>query len=143
MFCKCSGSKTQVFVFFPGVLEGLGSSGRLIGTISTYPGTCKCPCLVHRALLNGYIRKLVAYTLTFSSNSWSSISQCFVAFPRGPGGFRKLREACRNHFHLSRYLKMPRVTNYGQKLWGVTFSSLYGMPKEGILEVNEENILTA
>ena len=24
---------------FPGVLEGLGSSGRLIGTFSTYPGT--------------------------------------------------------------------------------------------------------
>ena len=28
---------------FLGVLEGLGSSGRLIGTISTYPGTHKCP----------------------------------------------------------------------------------------------------
>ena len=28
---------------FPGVLEGLGSSGRLIGTISTYHGTYRCP----------------------------------------------------------------------------------------------------
>ena len=28
---------------FPGVLEGLGSSGRLVGIISTYPGTYKCP----------------------------------------------------------------------------------------------------
>ena len=27
------------FCVFPGVLEGLGSSGRLVGTISTYPGT--------------------------------------------------------------------------------------------------------
>ena len=30
------------FWLFPGVLEGLGSSGRLIGTISTYPGTYRC-----------------------------------------------------------------------------------------------------
>ncbi len=30
---------------FPGVLEGLGSSGKLVRTISTYPGTCKCPGL--------------------------------------------------------------------------------------------------
>ena len=30
------------FCLFPGVLEGLGSSGRLIGSISTYPGTYKC-----------------------------------------------------------------------------------------------------
>ena len=27
------------FWLFPGVLEGLGSSGRLVGSISTYPGT--------------------------------------------------------------------------------------------------------
>ena len=31
------------FCFFPGVLEGLESSGRLIGSFSTYSGTCKCP----------------------------------------------------------------------------------------------------
>ena len=31
------------FWFFPGVLEGLGSSGRLVRTISTHPGTYKCP----------------------------------------------------------------------------------------------------
>ena len=31
------------FWFSPGVLEGLGSSGRLVGNISTYPGTCECP----------------------------------------------------------------------------------------------------
>ena len=28
----------------------------------------------------------------------------FLAFPRGPGGFRELREACRSHSHLSWYL---------------------------------------
>ena len=28
----------------------------------------------------------------------------FLAFPGGPGGFRELREAGRNHFHLSWYL---------------------------------------
>ena len=32
----------------------------------------------------------------------------FLAFPEGPGGFRELRKAGRNHFHLSWYL--PRVT---------------------------------
>ena len=31
------------FWLFPGVLEGLGNSGRLVGTISTYPCTYKCP----------------------------------------------------------------------------------------------------
>ena len=31
------------FGLFPGVLEGLGSSGRLIGSFSTYPGSCQCP----------------------------------------------------------------------------------------------------
>ena len=34
--------KTGLWLF-PGVLEGLGSSGKLVGTISTYPGTYKCP----------------------------------------------------------------------------------------------------
>ena len=31
----------------------------------------------------------------------------FLAFPGGPGGFRELREAYRNHFHLSWYLLVP------------------------------------
>ena len=42
----------------------------------------------------------------------------FVAFPRGPGGFRELREAYRNHFLLSWYLIVPGITSYGQKPWG-------------------------
>ena len=45
----------------------------------------------------------------------------FLAFPRGPGGFRELREAGRNHFHLSWYLIVPGITSYGQKpSWEVT-----------------------
>ncbi len=32
------GSKTKVFAFFPEVLEGLGRSGRLVGTVSTCKG---------------------------------------------------------------------------------------------------------
>ena len=47
----------------------------------------------------------------------------FLAFSRGPGGFRELREAGRNHFHLSWYLFVPGVTSYDQKPWGGTFSS--------------------
>ena len=42
----------------------------------------------------------------------------FLAFSRGPGGFRELREAGRIHFHLSWYLSDDVVTSYDQKLWG-------------------------
>ena len=35
--------KNSGFWLSPEVLEGLGSSGRLVGSISTYPGTCQCP----------------------------------------------------------------------------------------------------
>ena len=34
---KKSGRET--LAFFPGILEGLGNSGKLVGIISTYPGT--------------------------------------------------------------------------------------------------------
>ena len=39
----------------------------------------------------------------------------FMVFLEGPGGFRELREAYRNHFHLSWYLSVPGITSYGQK----------------------------
>ena len=39
----------------------------------------------------------------------------FLAFSEGPGRFRELREAGRNHFHLSWYLLLPGVTSYDQK----------------------------
>ena len=39
----------------------------------------------------------------------------FLAFPGGHGGFRELREAGRNHFHLFWYLLVPGVTSYDQK----------------------------
>ena len=46
----------------------------------------------------------------------------FLAFSRGPGGFRELREAGMNHFHLSWYLSDTVVTSYGQKSsWGDFF----------------------
>ena len=41
----------------------------------------------------------------------------FLAFPGGPGGFRELREAGRNHLHPSWYLLVPGVTSYGH--WGI------------------------
>ena len=34
------GFNNSGFWLFPWVLEGLGRSGRLVGTISTYPGIC-------------------------------------------------------------------------------------------------------
>ena len=45
----------------------------------------------------------------------------FLAFSRRPGGFRELREAGRNHFHLSWYLLVPGVPSYSQKPWGELF----------------------
>ena len=39
----------------------------------------------------------------------------FLAFPEGPGGFRELREAGRNHFHLSWYVLVLGVTSYSKK----------------------------
>ena len=38
-----------------------------------------------------------------------------LAFPRGPGGFRELRGAGRNHFHLCWYLLVPGITSYDPK----------------------------
>ena len=51
----------------------------------------------------------------------------FLALSEGPGGFRKLREAGRNHFHLSWYLSVPGRTSYDQKPWGGTFSFVAGI----------------
>ena len=39
----------------------------------------------------------------------------FLAFVEGPGGFREVREAGRNHFHLSWYLLVPGITSYDRK----------------------------
>ena len=39
----------------------------------------------------------------------------FLAFTQGPGGFREVREAVRNHFHLSWYILVPGITSYGPK----------------------------
>ena len=52
----------------------------------------------------------------------------FFHFSEGPGGFREVREASRNHFHLSWYLLVALVTRYDQKPWGGgTFSFVAGM----------------
>ena len=50
----------------------------------------------------------------------------FLVYFHGPGGFRELREAYRNHFHRSWYLSDAVVTSYGQKpSWGDFFTE-YG-----------------
>ena len=43
------------------------------------------------------------------------LKHTFLAFPRGLGVFRKLREDYRNHFHRSWYLPDAVVTKYSQK----------------------------
>ena len=56
----------------------------------------------------------------FSEKCWV-LKYRFLAFPRGPGGFRELREAGRKHFHRSWYLLVPVVTSYDQKTLGGEF----------------------
>ena len=54
-----------------------------------------------------------------SSDFSRVLKPMFLVFPGGPGGFMELREADRNHFHLSWYLIVPGVTSYDQKpSWG-------------------------
>ena len=57
----------------------------------------------------------------------------FLAFSRGSGGFRELREAGRKHFHLSWYLSVSVVASYGQKSWGGFFFTVYRMLAGGAL----------
>ena len=49
------------------------------------------------------------YPICFVTNR--DLKLRFLAFPGGPGGFRELREAYRNHLHLSWYLLVPGITS--------------------------------
>ena len=51
----------------------------------------------------------------------------YWAFSEGSGGFRELREAGRNHFHLSWCLADAVVTSYGPNPWGGFVFTEYGM----------------
>ena len=59
-----------------------------------------------------------------------------LAFSQGPAGFRELREAGRNHFHLSWYLIVPGIMTYDQNPPGETFSSGHGCSARFIHAVN-------
>ena len=50
--------------------------------------------------------------LDFGGWGWLEVNN--LAFCRGSGRFRKLREAGRKHFHLSWYSSEPVVTSYDQ-----------------------------
>ena len=79
----------------------------------------------------GLIRKLIIFLnffLIFSPNFWV-VKLRFLAFSEGPGGFRELREAGKNHFHLSWYLSVAVVTSSDPRLWWVF------LPKEYVLYV--------
>ena len=80
------------------VVKSLRSGGRsLIGG----------DMLIKGSLINVYLEEDIDKDNTVCSLFDTKIRVLhdrFLAFPWGPGGFRKLREACRNHFHLSWYL---------------------------------------
>ena len=61
----------------------------------------------------GLIRNIHIFPL-FLSLKFRGLKLRFLALNEGPGGFRKVREAGRNHFHLSWYLAVPGVTSYDQ-----------------------------
>ena len=63
----------------------------------------------------GFTKGIFTKFLSIFSVNNRALKLRFLAFPGGPGGFRELREAGRNHFHLSWYLLVPGVTSYGQK----------------------------
>ena len=58
-----------------------------------------------------HIMEYVYFSPTCSEQNRVLKLRC-LAFPGGPGGFRELREASRNHFHLSWYLLVPGITSY-------------------------------
>ena len=51
------------------------------------------------------------------------LKHCCFAFFQGPGGFREVREAGRNHFHLSWYLSDAAVTSH--KVFRYTYIYIY------------------
>ena len=69
----------------------------------------------HRSISPGVPKKMInkANKDLFSmlSQKNRSLKRRFLAFLGGPGGFRKLREAYRNHFHLSWYLLVPGIAS--------------------------------
>ena len=72
----------------------------------------------------------------FLSQKTLGLHSRFLAFPQGPGGFRKLWEASRSHFHLSWHLQVPMVTSYGQKpFWGGNCS--YRVRIQRLLDTSE------
>ena len=60
------------------------------------------------------IRNIFVFNVFFLQKN-RVLKLSFLAFPEGPGGFRELREAGRNHLHLSWHLLVPGVTSYDQK----------------------------
>ena len=94
-----------------------------------------CPLLVQCLPLDAYMKSHDQWSFStrpgglraarLNNNCFPTISVIFrlqklrlLAFPGPPGGFRELREAGRNHLHLSWYLIVPGITSYGPKLWG-------------------------
>ena len=74
----------------------------------------------------GLIRNIMDFFPNFSLK-FRVLKLRFLAFPQGPGGFREVQEAGRNHLHLSWYLSVSMVTSYDQKPWGGTFSFVAGI----------------
>ena len=65
--------------------------------------------------------KEINHFFLFVSETFRVLKLRLLAFPGGPGGFRELREASRNHIHLSWYLLVTGITSYDRTSWGGNF----------------------
>ena len=113
---------------------------RFVGIISTYPGSR--PLRRGGYLTWGFIlgpsgpsprggspqKGLIRLIRIFSPNfslTFRGLKLRFLVFSGGPGGFREVREAGRNHFHLSWYLSVSVVTSYARPLTVVKFYDFF------------------
>ena len=72
------------------------------------------------------IRAFNEFESVFLNTCWV-IKHGFLLTSRGPGGCRKVRRLDRNHFHLSRYIRL-----FGAEIWPYNLLLLvfvYGMHK--------------
>ena len=83
-----------------------------------------CPyCLALIGAKKGICRANKDFSSIFSAK-FRILKLKFLAVPRGPGGFGEVREAGRNHFHLSWYISVPGITLWPKIFLGDLFCRL-------------------
>ena len=71
------------------------------------------PLIGPKKIINKEIKYVVSFFAKFPGKL-RVLKLTFLAFLGVPGGFREVREAGMNHFHLFWYLIVPGITSYGR-----------------------------